>query len=90
MQAAVGCLAVFVRFLCGLGQDLGGKSGVKAGCQRAPRLDSRRGDGYNKDRKRRCDKRLALLMRYLDKTKNRHRPGWRFLLFTTKLSVTVL
>ena len=51
MQAAVGCLAVFVRFLFGLGQDLGGKSGVKAGCQRAPRLDSRRGDGYNKDRK---------------------------------------
>ena len=61
MQVVVGCLAVFVRFLCGLGQDLGGKSGVKAGCHRVPRLDSRRGDGYNEGRKRRCDKRLALL-----------------------------
>nr|DAO38461.1 MAG TPA: hypothetical protein [Caudoviricetes sp.] len=30
-------------------------------------------------------------MRGLDqRPKNRHRPGWRFLLFTTKLSVTVL
>ena len=57
MQVAVVCLAVFVRFGTGFGRK---KRGVKAGCQRAPRLDSRRGDGYNKDRKRRCDKRLAL------------------------------
>ena len=62
---------------------------MKAGCQRAPKLDSRRGDGYNKDRKRRCDKRLAFCCDQFY-TKNRHLAEWRFLLFTTKLSVTVL
>ena len=85
MQVVVGCFAVFVRFGTGFGR----KSGVKAGCQRAPRLDSRRGDGYNKDRKRRCDKRLAFCCDQFY-TKNRHLAEWRFLLFTTKFSVTVL
>ena len=52
-------------------------------------LDTIRHDGYNENRKRHCDKRLTLFSKRL-LWKSRHRAGWRFLLFTTKLSVMVL
>ena len=54
---------VFVRFGAGFGWKMWGWRRVRPELWQglgAQRLDSGRRDGYNKDRKRRCDKRLAL------------------------------
>ena len=41
---------------------------------------------YNEHRKGRCGKRLALWVKETQ-MRNRHRPGWRFLLFTMIVTV---
>ncbi len=76
----------YLAFFCGL-------RAKKAGRWGAPRLDSGRGDEYNKDRKGAATSGWPDLG--LVHSKNRHRAGWRFLRFlmmivTVKLPMCIV